>query len=82
LCQPLSSSPFSLSSHFIAFPRHVQFGEYIKGGSRLFPLRLAITLFAREQAPKPNSSKPGCSGCLLSALSSIRSIAAKFTLDA
>jgi hypothetical protein len=63
-------------SHFIAFPRHVQFGEYIKGGSRLFPLRLAITLFAREQAPKPNSSKPGCSGCLLSALSSIRSIAA------
>jgi hypothetical protein len=40
-------------SHFIAFPRHVQFGEYIKGGSRLFPLRLAITLFAREQAPSP-----------------------------
>jgi hypothetical protein len=40
-------------SHSVAFPRHVQFGEYIKGGSQLFPLRLAITLFAREKAPIP-----------------------------
>jgi hypothetical protein len=27
--------------HLVTFRRHVQFDEYIKGGSQLFPLRLA-----------------------------------------
>src|ERR1700704_2901345 len=37
--------------YYIAFPRHVQFGKYFKGGSQLFPLRVVITLFARKKAP-------------------------------
>ena len=37
--------------HCVAFPRHVQFGKYINGGSQFFPLRSAIALFAREKAP-------------------------------
>jgi hypothetical protein len=32
---------------------NVQFGEYIKGGSQLFPFRVSVTLFAREKAPSP-----------------------------
>src|SRR5271165_7301711 len=39
--------------HFVAFPRHVQFAEYIKGGRQLFPLSCAIALFAHEKAPIP-----------------------------
>ena len=50
VCQPLSSSPV-LPALCRVFPRHVQLGKYIKGGSQLFPLRPAITLFAREKAP-------------------------------
>ena len=40
-------------SHFVAFPRHVQFGENIKGSSEFFALCVTIILFAREKAPIP-----------------------------
>ena len=39
--------------HRVAFPRHVQLGKYIKGGSQLFALRLAISLCAQEKAQSP-----------------------------
>ena len=44
---------FKLCSHCVGLSRHVQIGEYIKGGRQLSSLRFGIALFARKEAEVP-----------------------------